>query len=44
MQDKSPKLCLWMICFLCDVIGLRLIGDVIGYNTFLHFGDVVGVE
>ncbi len=44
MQDKSPKLCLWMICFFGDVIGLRLIGDVIGCNTFFRFGDVIGVE
>ncbi len=44
MQDKSPKLCPWVICFFCDVIGLRLIGDVIGCNTFFHFGDVIGVE
>jgi hypothetical protein len=44
MQDKSPKLCLWMICFFGDVIGLHLIGDVIGCNTFFHFGDVIGVE
>jgi hypothetical protein len=44
MQDKSPKLCLWMICVFGDVIGLLLIGDVIGCNTFFRFGDVIGVE
>jgi hypothetical protein len=27
-----------------DVTGLRLIGDVIGCNTFFRFGDVIGVE
>ncbi len=41
MQDKSPKLCLWMICFFGYVIGLHLIGDVIGCNTFFHFGDLI---
>jgi hypothetical protein len=30
--------------FFGDVTGLCLIGDVIGCNTFLHFGDVIGVE
>ncbi len=44
MQDKSPKLFLWMICSFGDVIGLHLIGDVIGCNTFFRFGDVIGVE
>jgi hypothetical protein len=44
MKDKSPKLCLWMIFFFGDVIGLPLIGDVIGCNTFFRFGDIIGVE
>ncbi len=33
-----------MICFFGDVTGLHLIGDVIGYNTFFHFGDEIVVE
>ncbi len=30
--------------FFGDVLGLRLIGDVIGCNTFFCFGNVIGVE
>ncbi len=44
MQDKSQKWYLWMIWFFCDVTGLRLIGDVIGCNTFFRFCDVIGAE
>ncbi len=44
MQDKSPKLCLWMICFFVWCYWITFNWWCHWCNTFFRFSDVIGVE